>query len=173
MEWNEFFPTCQWPICSLTSDAPGSIGYGALYRQQWFNQLWMPAQRPLSIAYNELFPVVIVAHLWGDQWANRRFCFRSDYSVVHILNAHTSRDHHIMVLIRSLLGVAANFTFDALHVPGVNNRVATALSSFQLAGVSPTRSRFVTNASSTFFCAFLSAGQPVFCYTLPFFYLFD
>ena len=107
------------PVADLlvTSDAAGSMGYGALYRQQWFNQLRMQAQRTLSIAYKEMFPVVIVAHLWGDQWANRRFCFRSDYSAVHILSARTCRNHHIMVLIRSLLGVAANFTFEALHVP--------------------------------------------------------
>ena len=37
-----------------------------------------------------------------------------------------------MVLIRSLLGVVAryNFTFEALHVPGVSNPVADALSRF-------------------------------------------
>ena len=78
-------------------------------------------------------PVVIAARLWGDQWANRRVCFQLDnYSVVHILNALTTRDHHIMVLIRSLLGVAPryNFTFEALHVPRVNNPVADALSCF-------------------------------------------
>ena len=76
---------------------------------------------------------MIAAHLWGDQGANRRVCFRLDnYSVVHILNARTSRDHHLMVLIRSLLGVAAryNFTFEALHITGVNNPVADALSRF-------------------------------------------
>ena len=76
---------------------------------------------------------MIAAHLWGDQWANRRVCFRLDnHSVVHILNARTSRDHYIMVLLRSLLGVAAryNFTFEALHIPGANNPVADALSRF-------------------------------------------
>ena len=79
------------------------------------------------------FPVVIAAHLWGNQWANLRVCFRLDnFSVVHILNARTSRDHHIMVLLRSLLGVAArfNFTFEALHIPGGANPVADALSRF-------------------------------------------
>ena len=137
-EWNGtsfFLLPGLMPVADLfvTSDAAGSTGYGALYRQQWFNQQWMPAQRPLSIAYKELFPVVIAAHLWGDQWANRRVCFRLDnYSVVHILNARTSRDHYIMVLLRSLLGVAAryNFTFEALHIPGANNPVADALSRF-------------------------------------------
>ena len=124
------------PVADLcvTSDAAGAIGYGALYRQQWFSHKWMPSQMPMSIAYKELFPVVIAAHLWGDQWANRRVCFRLDNSsVVHILNARTSRDHHIMGLVRSLLSVAArfNFTFQAQHIPGLANPVADALSRFR------------------------------------------
>jgi hypothetical protein len=90
-------------------------------------------QMPLSIAYKEFFPVVIAAHLWGIQWANRRVCFQLDNtSVVHILNLRTSRDTHIMALLRSLLGVAAcyNFTFAARHIPGVANPIADALSRF-------------------------------------------
>ncbi len=55
-EWNGtnfFLLPGLMPVADLvvTSDAAGSIGYGALYRQQWFNQHWMPSQRPLSIAY--------------------------------------------------------------------------------------------------------------------------
>ena len=124
------------PVADLcvTSDAAGAIGYGALYHQQWFSHKWMPSQMPMSIAYKEFFPVVIAAHLWGDQWANRRVCFRLDNSsVVHILNARTSRDHHIMGLVRSLLSVAArfNFTFQAQHIPGLANPVADALSRFR------------------------------------------
>ncbi len=52
--------------------------------------------------------------------------------MVYILDTRTSRDHHIMVLLRSLLGVAArfNFSFEAPHIPGVDNPVADALSRF-------------------------------------------
>ena len=123
------------PVADLcvTSDAAGAIGYGALYRQQWFSHKWMPSQMPMSIAYKEFFPVIIAAHLWGDQWANRQVCFRLDNSsVVHILNVRTSRDHHIMGLVCSLISVAArfNFTFQAQHIPGLDNPVADALSRF-------------------------------------------
>ena len=89
---------------------------------------------PMSIAYKEFFPDVIAAHLWGDQWANRRVCFRLDnFSVVHFLNARTCRDHHIMGLVRSLLSVAArfNFTFQAQHIPGLANPVADELYRFR------------------------------------------
>ena len=137
-EWNGtnfFVLPGLFPVADLvvTSDAAGSIGYGALYQQQWFNQRWMPTQTLLSIAYKEFFPVVIAAHLWGAQWINRRVCFRLDNaSVVAILNACTFRDTQIMALLRALLGVAArfNFTFEAVHLPGVDNPVADALSRF-------------------------------------------
>ncbi len=89
----------------VTSDAAGSIGYGAVYHKQWFNHVWLPAQRPLSIVYKEFFPVVVAAHLWGVRLANRRVCFQLDNaSVVYILNSRTSRDNHIMALLRSLGG---------------------------------------------------------------------
>jgi hypothetical protein len=66
------------PVADLcvTSDAAGAIGNCALYHQQWFSHKWMLSQMPMSISYKEFFPVVIAAHLWGDQWANRRVCFR-------------------------------------------------------------------------------------------------
>jgi hypothetical protein len=71
--------------------------------------MWSPAQMPLSIAYKDFFSCCNRCnHLWGIQWANRRVCFQLDNtSVVHILNSRTSRDTHIMALLRSLLGVAA------------------------------------------------------------------
>ncbi len=81
----------------------------------------------------EFFPVVVAAHLWGVRWANRRVCFQLDNaSVVYILNSRTSRENHIMALLRSLLGVAARciFTFEARHIPGVANPIADALSRF-------------------------------------------
>jgi hypothetical protein len=75
---NFFLVPGLFPVADLfvTSDAAGSIGYGASYRQPWFNQQWMPSQMRLSIAYKEFLPVVIAAHLlWGGQWSNRRVCF--------------------------------------------------------------------------------------------------
>ncbi len=121
------------PLADLwvTSDAAGSIRYRAVYHQQWFNHVWLPAQRPLSIAYKEFFPFQVAAHLWGVRWVNRCVCFQLDNtSVVYILNPRTSHDNNVMALLCSLLGVAArcNFTFEACHIPGVANPIADALS---------------------------------------------
>ena len=54
-------------------------------------------------------------------------------AVVTILNSRTFKDSLIMHLLRNLLMSAAyfGFTFCAQHVPGVENKIADALSRFQ------------------------------------------
>ena len=98
----------------------------------WFNGRWSSLQLPLSIAYKELFPVVLAAHVWGPGWSRRRIMFHVDNKAVHILNSRTSPDTNIMHLLHSLLKAAAcfSFTFTAIHVPVRNNGIADALSYF-------------------------------------------
>jgi hypothetical protein len=90
----------------------------------WFSGSWSDTQIHLSIAYKELFPIVIAASLWGHLWVSRQVEFRSDNtSVVEVLRTGTSRDQHLMVLLWYLLLMAArhSFTFTASHVPGKLN----------------------------------------------------
>lgn len=140
-QWNGIsfflFPSLEpLPDFSVSSDASGAIGYGAFLDNEWFNGRWSTLQFPLSIAYKELFPVVLAAHVWGPGWSRRRILFHVDNeAVVHILNSRTSPDPNIMHLLRSLLKAAACFSFTliyfaAIHVPGRNNGIADALSCF-------------------------------------------
>ena len=118
----------------VTSDAAGSLGYGAYSQGQWFHGPWSHAQAHQSIAYKELFPVVIAAHLWGAQWSRKHVLFRSDnQAVVALLTSRTSRVPVLMHLLRELLLSAARwgFTFSSVHVPGVQNSVADAISRFR------------------------------------------
>ncbi|KAK3735839.1 hypothetical protein QZH41_007474 [Actinostola sp. cb2023] len=117
----------------VTADAAGSIGYGAFHGLEWFNGIWSEPQKDMSIAYKELFPIVIAADLWGAKWVKLHVLFRSDNEAVDvILNSRTSRVPCIMHLVRHLLSSAAcyNFTFAAQHIPGIQNSVADALSRF-------------------------------------------
>lgn len=117
----------------VTSDAAGAVGYGAIFQDQWFNGYWHPSQYDHSIAYKELFPIIIAAHVWGSGWSRKHVLFRSDnQAVVAILNSRTSRDSAIMHLLRSLLMSAArsNFTFKAEYLPGKQNGITDALSRF-------------------------------------------
>ena len=58
--------------------------------------------------------------------------FADNDAVVHIVNSRTSKVPCLMQLLRSLLLVAAHysFTFAAQHVPGVTYQVTDALSHF-------------------------------------------
>ena len=53
------------PEFCFSSDLAGAQGYGALFDHEWFVGKWWASQLPLSRAYDELFPVVISAALWG------------------------------------------------------------------------------------------------------------
>ena len=51
------------PDFQVSSDAAGSLGYGAIFKSHWFSGAWSAAQSSLSIAYKELFPIVVAAYL--------------------------------------------------------------------------------------------------------------
>ena len=96
----------------------------------WWNEFFVKFEQ--SIAYKELFPVVIAAHVWGLQWFRQHILFRPDNEAVNMLNSWMSKVSSLMFLLRKLLFHAAqsNFTFTTQHVPGIHNAVADALSRF-------------------------------------------
>ena len=119
----------------VSSDAAGSLGFGVIFNCQWFFGAWAVSPQPLSLAYKELFPIVVAAHLWGSQWSTRQVEFLCDNeSVVAVLSSGTSRDADLMVLLRylALLAVCHSFSFKASSVRGKANLVADSLSCFQL-----------------------------------------
>ena len=124
----------QSPTFFLSTEASGSIGYGVFYSWEWFNGAWSVAQQSLSIAYKELFPIVLSCYVWGGgEWRNRRIQFDCDNQSVAV-NSGTSKDSHIMKLVRQLFLCAArmNFTIIAKHVPGKDNNIADSLSRFSM-----------------------------------------
>lgn len=117
----------------VRSDAAGSLGFGAFYNNEWFSGAWVPSQADQSIAYKELFPVVVASHICGSLWSRQHVLFRSgNEAVVHILLPRTLKVPCITKLLLHLLSAAArfNFTFTSQHIPGVHNNIADALSRF-------------------------------------------
>lgn len=115
----------------VSSDASSSLGYGAIFKSHWFCGAWFTVQKPSSIAYKELFPIVIAASLWGSHWVARRVEFLcDDESVVAVLKTGTSRDQSLVLLLRYLFMLAIQhlFSFTASSVRGKDNPVADALS---------------------------------------------
>ena len=102
----------------VSSDAAGSIGFGAYLKGYWFAGSWAPSQQQQSIAYKELFPVVIAAHVWGHMWCKRHVLFHSDNeAVVHILNTRTSK---VPTIIVKSVGKVAFFTSSTATVAARN-----------------------------------------------------
>lgn len=137
-EWNgrSLFLFPKWekaPDMFVTSDAAGSIGFGAFYNDESFAERWPAEAAPLNIAIKEMIPIVVAANLWGNGWQRKRIAFKSDnMAVVFCLRNGTCNEKHLAFLLRelSLLAVKNNFTFTAIHIPGRENRKADALSRF-------------------------------------------
>ena len=122
---------------NLYTDASAEIGFGAFFRGSWTQGRWPSSIRclKLSIAFLELFPIVLALDLWGPLLRNQRVFFWSDNeAVVSIINRQTSRCPKIMALVRKLVVRCLEFNihFKARHIPGLDNGIADALSRFQM-----------------------------------------
>ena len=119
------------PDVIVFSDASGSWGCGAFSLPNWFHLQWSHNMQIFPIAVKELFPVVIAAAIYGNQWSGKLVQFKVDnIAVVQVIQATYSREPHLMHLIRILVFFAAhfNFWFSASHVAGTNNSLADSLS---------------------------------------------
>ena len=134
-DWNgvSFFTSPHWSSLSdlqLSSDASAAIGFGA-----YLDGRWNPSQLAASIAFKELYPIIIAAHAWGPSWRGLRVGFLCDnQSVADAITRRFSSDGVLGGLLRSLFLAAARHSFwvSASHVPGRLNGIADAPARFQL-----------------------------------------
>ena len=123
---------------SLYTDASGTLGFGGIFRTQWFQGKWLPHQtlttKNISIDWQELYAIVVASYIWAPLWAQKRIVFYCDnQAVVSIINSKRSKSPRIMDLVRALTlqTLKYNFYFKALHVPGHYNDIADSISRFQ------------------------------------------
>ena len=119
------------PSSEIFSDASGSWGCGALWESYWFQAPWAADWLDINIATKELVPVVIAVGIWGPRWSISQILIHTDnMAVVKIIKARTSHDKLIMHLLRCLHFLCAMYSIHmlALHIPGVENIPADALS---------------------------------------------
>jgi hypothetical protein len=122
----------------LFTDA-SNLGYGGYFKGKWFSSTWPEAlgdilDSKFSIAFKELYPIVVAALLYGPSWGQKRILFRCDnIATVWAINKGRSHSPAMMQLMRRLVLVAAewNFAFASEHIPGVKNDIADALSRLQ------------------------------------------
>ena len=120
----------------LYTDASAIHGYGAFFNGAWFRGSWLPhkqlnSETGISIAWQELYAIVMGATAWGNQWAGHRIIAHCDnLAVVNIWGRNSSKSPTIMTLVRKLFFIAAthHFTIRFFHIQGVNNAIADAVS---------------------------------------------
>ena len=126
----------------IVTDAAGS-GYAGYYFRtgQWFQSSWpghlqLPVDSELSIAFQELYPIVVACLLFGDQWTHKNVLFLCDNSAaVHVINKGRSKSPKVMQLVRRLvlLATCKGFNYASMHLKGILNDTADSLSRFQMA----------------------------------------
>ena len=119
------------PDAHFFTDASGNWGCGASWKNQWFKAPWAPAWQSVNSTIKELVPVILACAVWGEQWASQHVQVHSDnMAVVSIIRAKSSKDRKAMHLLRCLHFFTAkhDLTLTAVHVPGVSNSRADALS---------------------------------------------
>ena len=75
--------------------------------------------------------MVVSAALWGHLWSGKHICFHCDnIAVVAVLSSRTAQSPLLMHLLRcfSFYSAYFRFHFSAVHIPGVENEAADALS---------------------------------------------
>ena len=136
VEWNGvgFFPRVNMDgehRVTFVTDASGAWGCGARWGTHWFQLAWDAKSNPSPIAVKELIPIVLAAAVWGKEWRGGSVTCRCDnQTVVSVLASRSSRNAEIMHLLRCLFFIEARmqFTLHCVHLPGVENTVADALS---------------------------------------------
>lgn len=122
----------------LFTDAAGSGGFGAFLQGRWSAGEWPAEWQETGLVRNlavlELFPIVLAVELWGEDFRNRRVRFHCDnLGVVQAINNNSASSPPVVRLLRHLVltCLRINCFVSAVHVPGVDNSVADALSRFQ------------------------------------------
>ena len=124
------------------TDVAFTKGFGGNLMGKWFYGAWpdelttyLPEKKRLSMVFLELYPIVMVAVLWGSEWSKKRIISQTDNkSVTQILKRERSRCSNIMLLMHRLTWCAANnnFCFKSVFVEGINNGLADSLSRSQI-----------------------------------------
>ena len=86
LNWNgkRLFLFPKWevgPDFSVTSDAAGSVGFGAYLGKEWL-QKHGPSTENIDISIKEMLPIVMAADIWGESWERCCVLFRTDNQAV-------------------------------------------------------------------------------------------
>ena len=119
----------------LYTDAASTIGFGGRFGSKWFHGLWHESCLRMNIALLEFYPICLALHIWGPILQNKCITINCDnIAVVYIINASSSKDKTIMILVRKFVFICMyyNILVRARHLAGVSNEISDMLSRDQV-----------------------------------------
>ena len=119
------------PQFHIHTDASGSWGCGAVFRDQWFQLPWEESWFKANITAKELVSIVLSTAVWGPQLHRSQVCYHCDNSsVVAALSKGSAHDIVVMQLLRCLWFFIAHYNIHIVcdHIAGSKNVVADHLS---------------------------------------------
>ena len=125
------------PDVELYTDASDK-GFGCYFQGEWCQgtfPLHSFGDKQMSINWCKLYAVTMALALGGPQLTGKCLLFHCDNaSVVHIMAKASSRSKTMMVLVCTftLLAMPHNVHIKIQHIAGANNKVADALSCFDI-----------------------------------------
>ena len=130
---NETFLTSD--TLKLFTDSAKSLGFGAVYGSYWLYGSFPAEWKTFNITFLELYPIVLAVHIWAPRWKNHSILFYTDnLALVSIINNQTSKNPHIMKLLRVLILACLqnNILFQGRHIRGCKNVLADCLSRLEV-----------------------------------------
>ena len=115
----------------IYTDASTSVGFGAVFGDKWIQGEWGDKEGNIDITVLELYAVAAAVFTWGENLRDKKVVIHSDnMPVVEVLNDCSSKSPNLMKIIRPLVlqAMRLNIVLKAIHIPGVENVRADALS---------------------------------------------
>ena len=120
---------------NLYTDFSGSLDYGAIFGHRWFYGEWPSSWTSKNIIVLEMFPIVFSVAIWAGRLANRCVLFHTDnMALSEVIQKKTTKAKELLILGRAfvLYCLRHNILFKTVHLPGVYNNKADALSPLQV-----------------------------------------
>ena len=136
-----FIPDSKWYAPDLIFATDSTLtGCGGLTDTKFFHARFPDhiLQLVLDINALEILGVLVAVRLWGAEYAGRRILVYCDnMQAVHAINSGKTRSEFMGKCVRQLWLEIARFHFHlrAVHLPGVENRLADSLSRWDLSPI--------------------------------------
>ena len=112
------------PTMVIYTDASQTVGFGAVWGQEWFAGEWPQDWKTLNIAVLEIFPILAALHTWEKKTENGNILIHTDNeAVVSVVNKLYAKDKGLRQLVKPLAihCLTKNIKLQATHIKGTNN----------------------------------------------------